>query len=215
MSATWNRAEVRKFVSRMLLGVVVGAGSAALFIGFGRRYLPLDDLAGTAAATFGLVYVVIAVSLLLGLAAPRAGAHFLNVEDAEEIRDHRPMLGYSGASMALCGVLLLIAAMAEALLAGGVSRAALAIAAGSCLIGAIVLGVRSAAFQDELMRQVSYEACALTLYATMLIYGAWAVLAQIGLVEWMSPLALLASLAIIQLLAAFWVVGRRGMLKPR
>jgi hypothetical protein len=49
---------------------------------------------------------------VIGTASPGLGAKFLNVEDADELREQKKMLVWSGASMLLWGVSLLALALA-------------------------------------------------------------------------------------------------------
>ena len=72
-------------------------------------------------------------------AAPGAGSRFLNVEDAEELREQRSMLVYSAISCCLSGVFLLILSVGP-VGAGEAGNSALTLAAGLCLVAAIVSG---------------------------------------------------------------------------
>lgn len=81
---------VRKLLIPALLGGVAGfAGSAAMM-----HYIDSDAVGGlnksaTIAALVGVLYVVIAVGILLGIARPGIGARFLNFEDADELREQQ------------------------------------------------------------------------------------------------------------------------------
>ena len=50
--------------------------------------------------------------------------------------------------------------------------------------------------------------------ATLVIFGGWAALAHIGLVTWLGPLGLVSGIALLQLIALFWIGGKRGLMVP-
>jgi hypothetical protein len=214
MRATWESSAVRKFVFQMAVGAVVGVVSAALFLRLGKPFLPLTDGIGMFAACMGMLYVILGLFVGFGAAAPGAGARFLNVEDAEELREQRSMLGFSAVSCCLAGLFLLILSVGPAT-ASEAGSSALALAAGGCLIAAIVSGKLCVDRCDELMRQICAEASVLTLNLGLVLLSAWGALAHLGLVAWITPLGLLSGFSLFYLLVSFWVVGRRGMLKPR
>jgi hypothetical protein len=90
-----------------------------------------------------------------------------------------------------------------------------ALPAALCIVPALWAGVRSIARSDELMRQISREASAFALHVSILLFGGWAALAHFGFVPWMAPLILISGFALLHLVAAFWISGTKGMLKPR
>lgn len=213
MSATAETNKVRVMVGRLLGGAVVGAAGTGLFLVFvGEPHMNLKDPSVMLAIVAGVSYVLIGLLVAVGLVAPSAGARFLNVEDAEEIREERPKLGSSALSCVLTGCFLLVLALSG----GGViaAGAALAIAV-LCLGGMIVLGWISMKRYDELTRQMGQEASAWAFYATLLLFGGWAALAQLGFTAWVDPLGFVASLAMLQLVAIFVAVARRGLMMPR
>ena len=214
MRATWESSAVRKFVFQMAVGAVVGVISAALFLRLGKPLLPLTDGIGMFAACMGMLYVILGLFVGFGAAVPGAGSRFLNVEDAEELREQRSMLVYSAISCCLAGVFLLILSVGP-VAAGEGRSSALALAAGLCLVAAIVSGKLCLDRCDELMRQICAEASVLTLNLGLVLLSAWGALAHLGLVAWITPLGLLSGFSLFYLLVSFWVVGRRGMLKPR
>ena len=67
----------------------------------------LAPASASIAALVAVLYCVIALGILLGTANPGLGARFLNVEDADELREQKRVLMWSGAAMLLWGVALL------------------------------------------------------------------------------------------------------------
>ena len=99
MSVTAEKDKMRVMLWRMLGGAVFGAAGTGLFLAFvGEPHMDLKDPGVMIAIVSGLTYVLIGLIVALGLASPKAGAKFLNVEDAEEIREEGPKLWLS----ALC-----------------------------------------------------------------------------------------------------------------
>ncbi|QNP42948.1 hypothetical protein H9L15_13160 [Sphingomonas daechungensis] len=84
-----------------------------------------------------------------------------------------------------------------------------------CLIAVVAVTAAGVKQYDELTWQLTREASAYGFYATLVLFGGWAALAHLGYVPWISPLAFVSLLIILQLLTAFIAVGRRGMLMPR
>lgn len=211
MNASVQKNPVRTMVLRMLAGAVVGAAAMGLFLAFvGDPLLEMDDPAVALASITGVIYLTTALMVWFGLAVPRVGARFLNVEDAEELREERGKLGTAVFVMLLTGAFLLILALADQ-----IGREASLIASLACLAGIAVGAWLSARRYDELMRRLGLEAASLTLQLAMLLFGAWAALAQLGYIEWLTPLATVSALAVLQLASSFIVVGRHGMLMPR
>lgn len=205
---------VRKLLIPALLGGVAGfAGSAAMM-----HYIDSDAVGGlnksaTIAALVGVLYVVIAVGILLGIARPGIGARFLNVEDADELREQQRPLLHSGVAMLLWGIAL--AALALAAPDGPVPQTlALVVALAGMAIG-VIMSVLVQRASDELMRAVNLEAAAITNALLFVVIGTWAMLAHLGRVASPAPLDLLTLFYVLLLLASFIAVGRRGMLAVR
>lgn len=202
---------VRKLLIPALIGGVAGfAASAAMM-----RYIDSPSVGGlglsaTLAALAGVVYCVIGFGIVIGTSSPGLGAKFLNVEDADELREQKKMLVWSGASMLLWGVSLLALALAAP--DGPVPQAAaLAVGGGGLVIG-IALSVLVYRASDELMAAVNLEAGALSYGITSLVVGFWAMLGHLGYAAAPAPLDLLTLFYVLALVASFIAVGRRGML---
>ena len=99
---------VRKFLIPALIGGVAGFAASAGMMRF-IDSSAVGGLSGSAsiAALVGVAYAVIGLALTIGTASPQVGAKFLNVEDADELREQKKVLGLSGGwpwplPMALC-----------------------------------------------------------------------------------------------------------------
>lgn len=204
---------VRTFLFRMAIGGVVGYCAATAMLHFLDGPVGGLDKSGTIAALVAVFYAVMGLGVALGAASPKVGARFLNVEDADELREQKKVFTLSGASVLLWGIGLLALALAAPVgpLPQGV---ALAVSAGGLLIGTW-LYVPAYRASDELMRAITLEAGSGCASLMFLIAGGWAVLAHLGFAAGPAPLDLLSLFYVLALLSSFIVVGRRGMLAPR
>jgi hypothetical protein len=202
---------VRKLLIPGLIGGVAGfAASAAMMLYIDSPAVGGLGLSATLAALVGVLYCVIGIGIVFGTASPGLGAKYLNVEDADELREQKTMLVWSGASMLLWGVSLLALTLAAP--DGPVPQAAaLAVGGGGLVIG-IALSVLVYRASDELMAAVNLEAGALSYGITSLVVGLWAMLAHLGYAAAPAPLDLLTLFYVLALVASFIAVGRRGML---
>lgn len=205
---------VRKMLIPALVGGVMGfAASTAVLYFVDSDAIGGLDKSATIAALIGAFYMVIGLGIGLGVARPDVGARFLNVEDADELREQRKVLSYSGVAMALWGVSLIALALAAP--DGPVPQGvALAVGAGGLVIGC-VLSLVVYRTCDELMQAVNLEAGALSYGLVLLVAGTWAILAHLGYSAAPAPLDLLCLFYVLVLLASFIAVGRRGMLAIR
>lgn len=205
---------VRKVLIPAAVGGVAGftASAAAMHFIDSPAIGGLDDSA-VIAALVGVLYALIGLGVGIGAANPSLGARFLNVEDADELREQRKVLTLSGVAMGLWGVGLVALALAAP--DGPVPQgAALALGAGGLAIGCwLSLSVYRAC--DELMRAVNLEAGALSYGLVLLVAGTWAMLAHLGYIAAPAPLDLLSLFYVLVLVASFIAVGRRGMLAIR
>lgn len=165
------------------------------------------------AGLVGVVYLLNALAVGFGLASPKAGARYLNVEDESELLEQRRMLLMSAVAMAAIGFALAIVAVAGP--AGIVAPAPALGAALALMVLATALSIALRRQMDELMRSLSRETAALAFYLLALVGGGWALLDHLGFAAGPAPLDWLSLLAGLMLLAAFIAVGRRGMLAPR
>lgn len=205
---------IRKVVIPAALGGVAGFAASAGMM----RYIDSDAVGGlgpsaTIAAMVAVLYIVIALGVMLGTASPALGARFLNVEDADELREQKAVMLWSGGAMLLWGVALLALALGAP--DGPLPQpVALVLGAGGLVIGSLLSVVVYRA-SDELMLAVNLEAGALSYGLVLLVVGLWAMLAHLGYAAGPQPLDLLTAFYVLVLLASFIVIGRRGMLRIR
>lgn len=205
---------VRKLLIPALVGGVAGFAASAGMM----RFIGSDAVGGLEpsamiAAMVAVLYTVIGLGIMLGTASPALGARFLNVEDAEELREQKKVLSLSGGAMVLWGAALLALALAAP--DGPVPQAAaLVVGAGGLVIGT-ALSVLVYRASDELMLAVNLEAGALTYGLVLLVVGLWAMVAHLGFAAGPQPLDLLTLFYVLVLVASFIAIGRRGMLTIR
>lgn len=205
---------MRKLVIPALIGGVAGFAASAGMM----RFIESDavgglDASASIAALVAVLYCVIALGILLGTANPGLGARFLNVEDADELREQKRMMIWSGAAMLLWGAALLALALAAP--DGPVPQmVALVIGAGGLLAGT-ALSVIVYRACDELMLAVNLEGSAISFTMVLVVIGLWAMLAHLGFAQGPAPLDLLSLFYVLMLASSFIAVGRRGMLTIR
>ena len=183
-------------------GVMLGADEAGLFGKIGDS--------GTVAMLVGMIYILMATAVAVGVASPSFGARFLNIEDADELRETRKSLISGAIGMLALGALLIIIVLGgEGSLLNPVPALVLAVV----LLGVGVLAsFISMRLADELMSAVSREAAAIAYYSCFACIGGWAMLAQLGFAAAPEMLDVLTLFLALVLLATFWAAGRRGLL---
>ncbi|WP_114520556.1 hypothetical protein [Altererythrobacter sp. ZODW24] len=210
-----KKSPVRKAIISVIAGGIAGFLAAFGFMQFVGDKSMLGDIgtSGEIAALVGLIYIVCALGVGFGVVNPKVGAKFLNVEDAEELREQRQMLGYSSIGLIAMGAVLVILALAGP---------AMPIAPMTALIVVVALVIltlfatsRQLRHSDELMTNVGRDTSSLSFYLTVLIGGGWAMLAHLGFTTGPAMLDWMTMFAGLVLVATFWVCGRRGMLTPR
>jgi len=214
IEATEKKRKLKKTIVALALGGVSGfLGALGLMKLIDTGVLGELGASREIAALVALIYLLTAGAIAVGLVNPKAGARFLNVEDAEELDEQRGMLLYSTIGMAVAGLALLIVALAGT---GGPIDATTALIAYIVLsVVAVVTSVKSHKLQDELMQAVGKEAGSMSFYLIVLFGGTWALLAHLGFVGGPAPLDWLTMFWAFMLLAAFIVTAKRGMLAMR
>jgi len=213
-----NAARQEKSLARRLALPALGgaiAGFVATFL-----FLNLTDADAGAGAgpgisreiagIVGISYILGAIGGCIGIVNPRLGARFLNVEDADELREQRRMFGYAFTAMMALGAALFLLAFVEP--AGSIGGRAGAAAALGLVLVACILGHLQARHVDELQRLLSRESIATAFYLLFAIGGGWALLAHCGLTAAPAPLDWLTMFAATLLAGCLWQAGRRGLL---
>jgi len=206
-SYPWMR---KLLIPGLIGGVAGGAASYAMLRFIDSAAVGGLGLSATLAALVGVLYCVISVGVIAGAANPRVGARFLNVLDADDLREQARVLLRSGAAMLLWGIALLALALAAP--DGPLPQAAaLAVGLGGLVIGSwISLAVYRAL--DELMLAVNLEGGAISNGLMFMVVGLWAMLAHLGYTTGPQPLDLLTLFYVLVLVGSFIALGRRGML---
>jgi MFS family permease len=217
MNGTVIHPNWKKLILQMLVGSAIGAAVASVAVlAFKGRGLNISDPGQAIALVAGLVYALIGLMVGFGALAPRTGARFLNVENAEELREERPKLGLGAMACLLTGVFFLTLATIPPGGEGGLlGRDFAACVVGICLAALVIMTPWTSRKTDELTRQVTLEASTFCMSAILILFGGWAGLAHLGYVTWVTPLAFVAGLALLQLFAIFWIAFKRGMLTGR
>lgn len=207
---------IKKPLWRRLILPLIGGGIVGFLVAFG--FLNLSEMANGAdlgdsreiGGLVGALYAFTGLSVLVGVLSPGFGAKFLNVEDADELREQRKMLSYSGVAMILLGgALMLLALSGEGAFLPAQTGLIGAIA---LIVVATVLSIVSHRHTDELQRALSNDAVSSAFYIVFVIGGGWAMLAHLDYVAGPAPLDWLSMFAASLLVGAFWQTARRGLL---
>lgn len=216
MTGAIAKKKTRKVLLQGLGGAVAGAAATFLFLESFEGIIDARDAGQLIAACTGICYVLIGLLVAFGTAVPRLGAYVLNVEDADELVELRRSLVPSAWACVALGVFLISLALAgPAGAAGALPRDVAGLIAAGALGAIVLLAIVLSRRMDELSRQLSLESSSLCLQAAMLLFGGWAALAHLGYLSWFGPLGFLGGLALLQLVAVFVVVARRGLMQPR
>ena len=201
----------RRLAVPLLVGALTGGLASFTFL----QLIEFDGREGLGtsreiAGLVGVLYVLSGLAVLVGALSPRVGSKFLNVEDADELREMRSGLQSSGSAMILLGGTLVLLAIAGdgAFVPAGVA----AILAVAMIVLASVLSIRSKRYSDEMQRALSADATATAFYLLFFFGGGWALFAHFGLLAAAAPLDWLTMVAVALLVAAFWQTARRGLL---
>lgn len=201
-----------------LVGLVVGMATGIVGAFVTVRLIEsgaLGEFAGSqvAAAMVGLIYLLTALGVGAGLVSPRLGAQFLNVENAEELKEQRRMLALSACGMVSWGLMLFVLA------ASGPTGALPALTAlgilGALLAAVLALAAAQWRLMDELLRRTSSEGGNFAYYLTLLFGGGWALLAYLGFVAGPGHLDWITLISVATLAGTFIAAGKRGLLNPR
>jgi hypothetical protein len=114
MNSAIDRTKVRTMIMRTVSGAVVGAAVTGMFLVFVIDLPDFSDTSRLVAVVAGLSYGLMGLAVGVGTLAPRLGATFLNVEDANEISEDRRALGPGAIVCLLAGILFIALALAPA-----------------------------------------------------------------------------------------------------
>lgn len=214
MEMAQKKPKWRKVVLSGALGAIVGAGAmSGLFAFLDSEAMDIVGVSEIAAAGVGLIYALIGFCVGIGLINPNLGFRYLNMEDADELRQQRLGLAYSSVGIIAMGVALILLAVSGP---DGAVPAPIALAIAVVLFVAIIpLARMQYRHMDELMRSLSTETGNLAYYLVLVVGGGWAALAHLEFAPAPAPLDWLTMFFGLALFASFVAIGRRGMLEPR
>lgn len=205
--------QYKTLVSLLVGGLAGGIASAAALGVIASGRLGELGLSREIAILVGVLYLVCAAGVGFGALSPRAGSRFLNVEDAEELREQRGKLLGGAVATGAIGLALMLAAIAAPV---GPLAASVALACVVALIGlAGFLGVRQQKQTDEFMRELSRDALAAAFYLISLAGGGWSLLAHLGFVPGPEPIDWLTMFVGVLILATLAACMQRGLMTPR
>ena len=213
-AATEKKRRLKKTIFALGLGAVSGFAGATLVTRLlDSGAIPDFGPSVEIAVLVALVYLLVGIAVGVGVLSPKAGASFLNVEDADELEEQRAILGYSAIGMAGAGIALAVVALSGP---DGLVEPWLALGIYVVLsVLAVWVSLKSWRLQDELMKAIGREAAGMSYYLVLLVGGTWALLAHLGFVAAPQALDWLTMFWALLLLAALIVVGKRGMLVMR
>lgn len=202
----------RKLAVNFGVGMIAGAlGASAMLALVDTDTMDRLGIGQIAAMGLAAIYLLLGLGVLIGALSPRVGAVFLNVEDADELREERKLLTPSAISCLAMGAGLVALALAPDRLNSEFAATLFGIS----IVITIALSRTIMERADELMRDSMREGAAASYYLAFALLGGWAVLAHLRFVASPTMLAVVTLFYASALLGSFWVTGRRGMLMPR
>ena len=209
-----KKRKLKKTAFALTMGALVGFLGAMVVL----RIMESRDFASAGqsveiASLVGMLYFVIGLMVGLGALNPKAGAKVLNVEDEDELREQRQQLLYSSLAMGLAGFALIVVAHAGS--AGTIDPLIALLIYLVCSVVSVFVSFMSRKHSDELVRAVGTETASLSFYLVVLIGGTWSLLAHLQYLPGPAPLDWLTMFWSLMLLAAFMVIGKRGMMTMR
>ena len=205
-----RKKPLAKTVRGAVLGAVAGGGAMAILIplleGNDFEKLPGDVVLAVGVAA---VCMLMAVFVGIGAAVPSVGEKWLNVDDADELREERQQL--LGATIMMAAISsALFALILHALGRVGAMPAAVVVVLSVAIVTAAHFATRNAV--DEMARSLSREGTALGGSLIFCLFGGWAILAQFGWAAMFTPLGFVAGSLALYLAGVFWLVARRGLM---
>lgn len=200
-----------KLVPAALVGGFVGFFGMRYILRAGDSGMVFPDGSVIAAIAITVIYAVLAIVALVGMASPKLGVAMKMYVDEQEWVDEQPMMRYSAISMAaLLPVLpLLLLFDPYQLLSFEVTAALLAV----CVIVTVWATVGVWREMDELWRDVSMASGNIGFYTLFAIGGLWSVLAHLGLLSPLSAIDWITLFYAVALVAILGAAQRRGLLE--
>ena len=207
----------RKMGLQALAGAVAGAvamiGAMRLLEGEALAWQPSQIIL----AGIGMIYLLMGLFVGVGIAVPaRVGQRLLNVADAEELVEERASMSGSALTCIAIGAILTLLAYSTV---EGATTPVTATTAFWIMLALLVAGtlVSIAMWRrfDELWRQLTIDASAITGNMLLGVCVIWGGAAAAGLAPAPHPLDLISLAFGSFLLATFIAAGRRGRMTPQ
>ncbi len=213
LTAMDNRKSRKVWMSLVLGGVAGFAVALGVTQLFESEVLGQFSESRVIAALVGSLLLLCGLFVGIGVINPSIGAKFLNVEDADELREQQVLLRYSTLGVLALGIMMFCLALAAP--AGPLSPIFVLVIAVFLVALTFFTSKRQLAASDELMRSVSQETASSAFYGMFVVGGGWAMLTHLGYIKGPQALDWVTMFVAATLISTFWVCGRRGLLTPR
>lgn len=212
---SWKRPVTLRNLRNFLIRDVAAIIACLLLVwgftvlgGFGA----LDQMSASEWIAMAAGSALVAFASLGALAVASAGARIglLDEEAADDLRERSRLILCSLAWTAACGLLLIALSLAGP---GGVLPPLVSLAGALALIAVMVaLGVATWRLSDELARTLTSEAGHVAFYLIVILGGAWAMLAHLGIAAAPAPLDWLTLFTVLMFAGSILAVARRKLL---
>lgn len=202
---TWKKRAVQLFA-----GGILGAATMYATLHFLEEGAAWDfGVDALVAMGAGVVFMLIGLIVLAGAAAPKAGKHFLEVEDEADLHYQRRELLWGGLILVMIGAVPFVLGLggADGLVANEVALWVIVALVAAVTLLSIVIKFR----RDELNDAIVKESATYTFYAIMLFFGGWAVAAHLEYLEPFPMAAFFGGAMWIWIMMIFLAAFKRGI----
>ncbi len=197
-----------KFGVQFVIGMAAAHGATTLLHKGGLLEGVGDSPGAVALFLVGAAYLMTGLLIYLSSLRPRLGASILSVQDADELRDLRPIMLGSGIVLAAIGAGQIALVLADA-------KAVSPLIGASAMLLSIVLAALVSVYlwslYDEFWKQVTLEGSQMTLWILLVLVIAWSIFARFGWGPAVDPLGLIALMMGVALVGTMIAGLRRGM----
>lgn len=205
---TGSRKGWIKFGVQAAVGFAAGFGATTLLHKSGLLKSLEGSPGGVALFLVGMAYLAMGLLIYLSSLRPRLGASILSVQDADELRELRPIMLGSGIVLAAIGAGQVALVLADA-------KAVSPLIGASAMLLSIVLAALVSVYlwslYDEFWKQVTLEGSQMTLWILLVLVIAWSIFARFGWGPAVDPLGLIALMMGVALVGTMIAGLRRGM----
>lgn len=197
-----------KFGVQFVIGMAAAHGATTLLHKGGLLEGVGDSPGAVALFLVGAAYLMTGLLIYLSSLRPRLGASILSVQDADELRDLRPIMLGSGIVLAAIGAGQIALVLADA-------KAVSPLIGASAMLLSIVLAALVSVYlwslYDEFWKQVTLEGSQMTLWILLVLVIAWSIFARFGWGPAVDPVGLIALMMGVALVGTMIAGLRRGM----